>query len=204
MRLIFISDTHGEIPDVPDGDVLIHCGDATMMGRRKEVENFNDWLGTLPHKNKLFIPGNHDFLFEENWKEAKDIMTNAICLKDEGLNINGIKFWGTPWCSRFGDWAFMHSEEGLKNEFSKIPEDTDILITHGPPNGILDKVVRGGWHVGSRALIEAIKRVKPEIVSFGHIHEGYGIIEQDGIKYINASICDVNYEPNNNPVIVDI
>ena len=81
---------------IPDADVLVHAGDISLRGRRKEIEAFNEWLGTLPHKYKIVISGNHDFEFEDN-KNAREIMTNAIYLQDESVVIEGIKFYGSPW-----------------------------------------------------------------------------------------------------------
>src|ERR1700689_4725843 len=123
MRLVLMSDSHTyhDQVEVPDGDILIHCGDATFGGERKEIVEFNRWLGKLPHPNKLFVAGNHDFMFEENESLAKEYLFNAIYLKDSMVDINGIKIWGTPWVHKFFDWAFMLPEEGLKIMFDKIP-----------------------------------------------------------------------------------
>lgn len=205
MRLVLMSDSHTyhQQIEVPDGDIFIHCGDATFNGARKEIVEFNRWLGTLPHTNKLFVAGNHDFLFEEDAEQAESLMTNAIYLKDSMVDIQGIKVWGSPWVNKFFDWAFMLPEEGLKVMFDKIPTGIDVLATHGPPWGILDTVNRGG-HAGSKELYKAIRRAMPKIVCFGHIHEGYGMLEEDDIKYYNCSVNNAGYDPVNKPFVIDL
>ena len=205
-RLVLLSDTHTYLDqvDVPDGDILLHAGDISFGGEPKEIRQFNADMEKLPHKHKAFIAGNHDFLFEENPDLAKSFITSACYLRDNLVEFDGVKVYGSPWVNKYFDWAFMLPEEGLRVMFEGIPEGLDVLLTHGPPYGILDVVNRGGGHVGSKELLKAIQRAKPKIVVFGHIHEGYGYMEQDGIKYYNASINTVGYDPINSPFVVDL
>jgi len=110
LRCVAISDTHnyhGQI-DVPDGDVIIHSGDATGRGYLHEVEEFARWFGELPHAHKIFVSGNHDFLFEKKPGEARDVIERRGIhyLQDGEIIIEGIKFYGSPWQPRFYDWAF--------------------------------------------------------------------------------------------------
>ena len=110
MKLACISDTHSlhrRIPDIPDGDVLIHAGDCLGQGTLENIEVLNDWLGTLPHRYKIVIAGNHDWAFQETPELARQALTNAIYLEDSGVEIEGIRFWGSPWTPTFMDWAFM-------------------------------------------------------------------------------------------------
>lgn len=173
MRIVCISDTHGKhrTMTIPDGDVLVHAGDLTPRGHEKDIKDVNDWLGTLPHKHKIMIAGNHDFEFEKNPINARSWITNAHYLCDESLIIDGVKFYGSPWQPRYFDWAFnVDRGEPLKVIWDKIPMDTDVLITHGPPHGILDMTFEKIM-AGCEELLLAVQRIKPKIHIFGHIHE---------------------------------
>jgi Icc-related predicted phosphoesterase len=204
MRLVIISDTHGSHRNIklPAGDILIHAGDFTRHGSDDDVAEFDDWLATLPYQDKIIIAGNHDFPFET--KDGTKLLSNGIYLQDSAVTINGIKFYGSPWQPRFFDWAFnLDRGESLKEKWDLIPADTDVLITHGPPYGYLDINSRG-FSVGCEELMEAVERTKPRLHVFGHIHEGYGIVETPATTFINACICNLGYRPINMPVIFDI
>ncbi len=202
IKIIIISDTHGMHNDikVPKGDILIHAGDITRKGKLEEVKEFNDYIGSLTHKHKIVIAGNHDFCLENNREESVKILTNCIYLEDEGIEINGIHFWGSPWQPWFYDWAFnLQRGADIKKKWDLIPPNTDVLITHGPPHKILDKTVHN-IDAGCEELISAVRRIKPKVHIFGHIHEGYGSLSDSEIDYINASICTLNYRPVNPPI----
>ncbi len=206
MRLIILSDTHNlhHRIQVPDGDLLIHAGDATGGGSRRELEAFNGWLGTLPHRHKVVIAGNHDFLFEEEPEAARALLTNARYLQDEGCEIEGLRLWGSPWQPRFFDWAFNLSRGApLAEKWALVPEGIDVLITHGPPFGVLDRTSRG-QSAGCEALIEALARIRPRLHVFGHIHEGYGIARLEPTLCVNASICDLHHRPINPPLVLEL
>jgi len=214
MRIVCISDTHQmhRNIEVPDGDVLIHAGDITGHGVERWVVDFNNWLGELPHKHKIVIAGNHDFIFENHPEHARSLITNATYLEDSGVEIEGFKFWGSPWSTEFGSWAFMGNELRLADKYSKIPDDTNILITHGAPYGMMDEVARI-WdrnedkHVGSRALVRALQRLDHlRLHVFGHIHEAAGtwVNPQNGRTFVNAATCDLSYHPVNPPVVVEL
>lgn len=208
MRIIAISDTHmrHQHLDIPDGDMLLHSGDLTNRGNIADIIQVNEWLGTLPHKYKIIIAGNHDLCFEDPKKmhRARQCITNAIYLQDSGVEIEGYKIWGSPWQPEFNNWAFnLPKGEALKEKWDLIPEDTGILLTHGPAYGILDRN-REGFYCGCAELKKAIKRVKPKLHVFGHIHEGYGGRKIDGIYSVNASVTNRNYRLANSPVIIDL
>lgn len=192
---------------IPDGDVLVHAGDFTMQGRAAEINEFNEQLARLPHKHKVVIAGNHDIGFETHSEDARALLTNATYLEDSGVEIEGVKFWGSPWQPQFFDWAFnLERGEALKEKWQKIPEDTDVLITHGPPRMILDMAPREGRlavaNVGCDDLREEIlERIKPKYHIFGHIHEGYGWRKVEGITFINASILNGRYQIQNKPIV---
>lgn len=206
MNITFISDTHTKhqemTPDLPGGPILVHCGDVSSRGNSWEINDFFDWFVNLPYTHKIMIAGNHDFGFERG---SVVIPEGIHYLQDSSVIIEGIKFYGTPWQPWFFNWAFNLPRMGneLKERWSAIPEDTNILISHGPPKGILDRVIRGAEHVGCELLRDRIFEIKPNVVSFGHIHEAYGQEEIDGIRFINASLLDHRYEYTNKPIVIN-
>jgi Icc-related predicted phosphoesterase len=209
-----------------DLDILIFAGDCSSRGYFHEIADFTNWFSKQPAKHKVMIAGNHDFGFEkvanfdenkprssrENVPSIEDIIPDNITyLNDEGTEILGLKIWGSPIQPWFHNWAFNRQRgKDIKKHWDMIPNDTDILITHGPPKGFGDLLVpkfqRSGEdpHVGCQDLLEAIERVKPKINVFGHIHEGYGKTETTDTTFINASCLDDNYSPVNPPIILDI
>ena len=211
-RIVAISDTHSrhqQFGDLPAGDILIHAGDATVQGKFDEVVEFNRWLGTLPYKHKIFVAGNHDFLFEKAPDLARILMSNVHYLQDSFVVIEGLKIYGSPWQPRFFDWAFnVDRGEKIRRKWEQIPDDTDVLITHGPPHGILD-MVSDMWSgkaeaVGCEELLPIVQRIKPRAHIFGHIHAGYGQLTQGGIQYVNASNCNEQYKIANAPIVLDL
>jgi len=218
LRIVCISDTHSrhkKIKDVPQGDVLVCAGDFTSFGTSKsEIRDFVNWLNGQDHKYKIFIAGNHDRLFEEDPKLALQQIPDycdVIYLQDKAITLDGVKFYGSPWQPEFYNWAFnLPRGKALRDKWSKIPKDTNVLITHGPPHGILDEVPdRVNPHkivnCGCEELVKAVKLL-PELKChiFGHIHEGYGTYADNGVKFINASICTRSYEPTNKPIVFDL
>lgn len=207
MKIVFISDTHDLEPIqlIPEGDVLVHCGDIAGAQTPDVLIRFNEWMGTLPHPYKIVIAGNHDFLFEQDNALARSLMTNITYLQDESVIIEDLKFYGSPWQPWFYDWAFnLQRGEALKEKWNLIPDDADILITHGPPYMILDQTIWDNNHAGCEELLTRVMQIKPKVHAFGHIHEGYGTIKKEGITFVNSSICTVNYEPINKPIIVEL
>lgn len=212
MKLCIISDTHGKHKqlELPDADMIIHCGDSTSVGKEHEIHKFMKWYSGLEqYKYKIIIAGNHDWLFERNRLLAKShIPDNIIYLEDSGVEIEGIKFYGIPVQKHFCNWAFNRTEAILANHWGAIPDDTDVVITHSPPYGIGDYVSHGystDGHQGSPSLyMEMVKKIRPIIHCFGHIHEGYGLKEIDNIKFINASNLDGEYYCVNKPFVVEI
>lgn len=215
MKLVFISDTHSAHRkiDLPEGDILLHSGDMSWMGRDHEIVEFYNWLKETPFKHKVFIAGNHDWGFvHAAQKLNEDYGDESIhYLEDSGVELEGIKIWGSPWQPEFFNWAFnLPRGQALKERWDLIPEDTDVLLTHGPPAGILDecpdmndrtRMVNVGCSELRRAVFE---RVKPKIHAFGHIHQGYGTHQEDGITFINASTCNIKYNPVNKPFVIQM
>lgn len=196
MRIVCVSDTHARHRRVavPDGDLLIHAGDITNTGSLDDVADFDRWLGSLPHQHKVVICGNHDFCFQEQPGRARPLITNAIYLEDESAEVAGIRVYGSPWQPWFGGWAFnLPRGPELAAKWALIPPDTQILVTHGPPEGILDRNHRGD-HVGCRDLLARVYEVKPRLHVFGHIHEAAGRTEAEGITFVNAAVAH-GHEP---------
>jgi hypothetical protein len=215
---------------LPEGNILIHSGDCTNRGERHEVEEFVHWFMNLEgFDTKIFIAGNHDFAFENvnrphrkgnyDWfhhlmNEENLSQSDVVYLEDSEFIINSpefsrpIKFYGSPWQPEFYNWAFNLPRQGteLERYWSMIPEDTDILITHGPPHSCRDFVQErfGGHSVGCEQLMFHVERVKPLLHTFGHIHGSYGGVYKKDTLYVNASTCTERYIPSNKPIIVDL
>lgn len=207
MKFVVISDTHGLHREVklPKGDVLLHAGDITHRGKEEEVIDFLKWFSQLNFQHKIFIGGNHDFFLEKNRRSfGKMVPQGVTYLNDSGIEINGLKIWGSPVIPWFYNWAFnVPRGQSIKKHWDRIPEDTKVLITHGPPHGILDQVITGR-HIGCKDLELIVSRIKPKVHLFGHIHESYGTINSSSTKYINASLMNENYQLVNKPLVFEM
>ena len=209
LRVVCISDTHESHRKirVPDGDLLLFAGDMSFLGEAIAIREFNAWLGTLHHPNKVVIAGNHDWMFERDATRAEAMITNATYLNDSGCVIEGLKIWGSPIQPEFCDWAFNRRRgTQIDRHWRMIPDNTDILITHGPPYGILDTSREGSQHLGCEDLLRAVERVKPKLHVFGHIHGGAGIYKQDcsgGPIFVNAAVLNEAYKPNGQEFVID-
>ena len=193
---------HDQLP-IPEGDILIHAGDMTQTGALEDVSNFNQFLGTLPHRHKVVIAGNHDFCFESEPDLAMSLLTNCIYLQDQAITLDGIKFYGSPWQPWFFDWAFnLERGPDIKAKWDLIPIDTNVLITHGPPFGHGDLTFRDE-RAGCLDLLEAVERLKPRLHIFGHIHEGAGMTTNSDTTFLNASSFDLGYNIVHSPLIFD-
>lgn len=208
VRLTFISDTHSRHQGLNpgSGDVLVHCGDLCRRGDLEEVDAFADFMAEQDFTHKIVIAGNHDWCFEDKRRhEAEAVLDDhgIHYLNDSGLKLCGVNFWGSPIQPTFMNWAFNRQRgEQIRRHWELIPDDTDVLITHGPVYGILDRCFDGRL-VGCEELLETVKRVKPRIYACGHIHEDYGSLELDGTLFINASSLDERYRLKHEPIAVD-
>ena len=204
MHIISFSDTHRHRIGIPDGDMLIFAGDDDW-GTKTSFINFIDYVATFPHKYKIIIAGNHDFYAECNFAEIymECAKRGIIYLEDSGIEIEGYNIWGSPYSPTFNDWAFMKDRgDEISKHWDIIPEDTDILITHGPPMYHLD-YCQGG-PLGCYDLNVAVNKIKPKVHIFGHIHNQSGIKETPDTIYINASIVDDYYQECYTPKEIDI
>ena len=194
MRIVCFGDTHGyhKKMQIPNGDLLIFAGDYTKDHTKDEIRQliqFNEWLEKFHHRHKLFISGNHDFFLEREHYAAVSHITNATYLNDSETTVDGLKIWGSPISPYFNGWAFnRHPGPEIQRHWDMIPDDIDILITHGPPAGILDKT-KDGDRAGSvdlkNTINDRLKNLKLHV--FGHIHESWGKEEHNGVIYVNCS-----------------
>lgn len=225
MKLDIISDTHllTTLSDLPGGDILIHAGDALNSGILMDLIDFKSHLMGIAdrYKHILFTPGNHDCVFEEDPSLAKQCIEEVpglILLHERSVEIDGIKFYGTAFQPFFFDWAFNVGKkmgvlnwtdiEKLTEHYSRIPDDTEVLITHCPPYGIRDSIgdpEKSGRRTGSPELLDRIANLKKlKLHAFGHIHWSHGMEERNGIKFVNAAMCDEDYNPINPVITVEI
>lgn len=222
MRIVAISDLHGYLPtDLPEGDTLCICGDIFPLSKQSKViscyhwldEQFIPWTEQLPYNDVIIIAGNHDFFFEK--ASFGDIIaeftgTKITYLKDSWVKIKGIKFYGTPWCHRFGNWAFMDDDYKLEMIFENIPEDVDFLLTHDAPYGCSDQCLQvtvftnPEKHIGSKPLRDAIITKKPKYVLHGHLHStNYEKELLEESKVYNVSLLNEDYQPAYEPLVID-
>ena len=214
MIITFISDTHTKHCncelDLPGGDLLIHAGDFMNSGYNPiEAIEFFKWFDKINnYDHKIFIAGNHDRWMENAPDEAKGILTKYKTidyLEDSKIVINDINIYGSPWQPAFYNWAFNLPRNGveLQENWSNIPNDTEVLITHGPPWGHCDITPYGNLNVGCELLRVRVDELKPKIHVFGHVHSGYGYYYNGHTHFINASILNERYNYENKPLTVE-
>jgi Icc-related predicted phosphoesterase len=204
VRVVCISDTHELHRDLalPDGDLLIHAGDFTFWNHAAKIQDFNDWLGELPHRHKVVIPGNHDRAFSQD-PRFRAMITNAVLLINEGVKLCGLNIWGTP--VTCDDAAYGHSKrEERARLYASIPKETHILITHGPPYGILDREPGSLHKQGCTELRLAVMQLKPRLHVFGHVHAGYGTCHTERTLFVNAALLGWTGDIENRPIVMDI
>lgn len=186
MKLWHISDTHSlhNHLSIPENiDMIVHSGDAT--NQREPIKNlpelisFLDWYSKIPVKYKLYVPGNHDTSVASRLITPEQIKDMGITyLEDEEVVIEGYKIYGSPWVPTYGDWSFMTARHKIYRKWFNIPEDTDVLVTHGPPQGILDLSINRNKEMefcGDKSLLTAILNINPKLHCFGHIHDNDSI-----------------------------
>ena len=206
MRIVLISDTHNQHEKLvlPEGEMIIHAGDVSVNGTFSEVLSFLKWFSMLPYRYKIFIAGNHDFAFENKSIPTAELPEGVIYLEDTACDVMGLKIYGSPYTPEFYNWAFMKKRgPEIRKIWENIPNDIDILITHGPPLMVLDQNASGSFQ-GCRDLLNRVRQVAPRVHVFGHIHEAYGRKEEHGIKFINAAVLDERYALVNTPVFLDL
>lgn len=197
MKILHISDTHNKhhlLYDLPDADIIIHSGDVSFAGSENEIIDFVNWFGALTYKYKIFIAGNHDdYLYKAAVEGLPD---GCFYLCNSGVTIEGVKFYGVP----------MFMEDIMSGEYDdsiqKIPNDTDVVITHQPPYCVLDSSANINY--GDRNLLYTVLKIQPKLHLFGHIHDACGMEKNDNTLFVNASILNEYYEISNKPVLLEI
>jgi predicted phosphodiesterase len=236
MRITHISDTHNKhnqlTADLPGGDLIIHSGDISSIGRKSEIERFVRWFGNLPYTYKVFIAGNHDLSFESEVLYRKkeqyfdgtsdwDLpavdgkpewlvnmlsigLGGIIYLENESIDIEGVKIWGSPYSARFGrEWAFnIDRGEDSREMWGTIPPDANIIVTHGPIFGVVDRT-NNNMNVGCEDLRETVMNLEPDFHLCGHIHEARGYVQFGKTHCINGSNLSLSYEYKNKPITFD-
>lgn len=197
MNILHLSDTHGLhqlLGELPAADVIVHSGDFTMAGTEREVYDFLNWFLDLPYPEKILVAGNHDDCLLGAEIEGLDANCHYLC--DSATTINGVRFYGVP--------AFMERamDGSLTKAVREIPGDTQILVTHQPPLEILD--FAGRRHYGSKDLLQRVREIKPKLHLFGHIHDAYGQMTDQGTLFSNASVVDEHYKLKNAPRLLHL
>jgi Icc-related predicted phosphoesterase len=204
LTIVCIADTHQlhrEL-DLPYGDILIHAGDFTMMSRSASaISDFDAWLGELPHPIKLVVPGNHDY-FLEGVSAMGPCITNAIVLINQGIEVMGLRVWGSPTTPLYGGAFGMSLDMDRRKLYAAIPPDVDVLISHGPPHGILDVPPGTSSHGGCAELLEAVTQRRPKLHVFGHVHGAYGMLTGGDTLFVNAALLGLDGSLTNSPVVL--
>lgn len=220
LRIVVTSDTHFPFDNslIPDGDVFIHCGDLMYSGYLDEWPGVIESLAALPHKEKIVVPGNHDFHIQNYLGITKaDLRRRArVRLLDDNNPIynlpNGKQVFAVPFVTGLPGWAWNRLEISLGNYLQQWNMQPDILLTHGPMYKVLDAInpeaekASARNHVGSWQLAAWYHKLekKPELFLHGHIHESYGEHEEWGTRFINAAMCDRDYKQVNPAFVIDL
>ena len=242
LRITHISDTHNKHKQLndklPGGDILIHSGDISSLGRQREVEGFVKWFnGVDGYTYKIFVAGNHDMSFDSEklmqdkinyfdpsktvWESegienepaegkpewlndllATGLNPNVFYLENSYVELDQIKIWGSPYSAKFGyGWGFnVNRGYDSAQLWNQIPDDTDIVITHGPIYGYGDMTSNTYQNVGCEDLYRRLKQLGTPLHFAGHIHESYGIMDSPDTMFANASILNERYELVNKPL----
>ncbi len=219
MKIWFISDTHNRHAEleVPDVNLVIHCGDEASVRKpwlnQIQSQSFFNWFNGLDIETKVFVPGNHSTAVAEGLVKPADYPSIRF-LVHEAVVWHGLRIFGSPYTPMFFDWAYMKMREDLDAIWATIPEDTDILVTHGPPKGILD--VTRDWrtkkpiHIGSLSLTRHVEqRIRPKFHAFGHLHDepgisNFGTLTRGATQFINCSCCDLAGNLVNQGFVIEV
>jgi hypothetical protein len=207
MRFVCVADLHGYLPEIPPCDVLLVAGDVCPTDdERPETQShwlhstFASWLAGVPARSVIGVAGNHEFVGERDPAALRELDWHY--LQDEGLELDGVRYYGSPWTMRFQDWAFMLDEDELARRWDAIPAGLDVLLVHSPPKGFGDEI--GEFSIGSPSLLAAIDDRSPGLCVYGHAHDGYGRRQRGPTTLINAAHCGADYRPAHPPVVFDL
>lgn len=202
-HILAISDTHGMHNhlklDLENVDCIIHSGDSTnyydLYRNEREFDEFILWYANLPVKHKILIAGNHDGWSMKNYNLEKVKSLGITYLEHEYHEIDGVLFFGSPYTPTFGQWYHMKDRSKLNQYWEVLNEGIDVLITHGPPKGILDLSENPDRELemcGDKSLLRRVLKTKPKYHVFGHLHNNKECINQgirvfENTTFINAS-----------------
>ena len=210
MQVVCISDTHmrHERLTIPQCDLLIHAGDMTRRGQLLEAETFVRWMSEQPARHKVLVAGNHDKCCERQRDRFAALLegTDLIYLEDSEVELEGLRIWGSPVTPTFRNMAFNRDPgPDIRKHWDAIPSGIDILVTHGPPRSILDRMILGR-NVGCVELLERVRRVEPKLHVFGHIHEARGHASFPGLttRFVNAANARLLPVGQRGPTIIDL
>jgi Calcineurin-like phosphoesterase len=202
VRIVAVADTHlfhGNLV-VPDGDVFVHAGDMCRGGQARELRNAASWIAELPHRHKVIVAGNHDWAFAREPVEARAMFRGAHYLQDDEVTIDGVRFYGSPWQPEFCSWAFnLPRGPALAEVWARIPRGLDVLITHGPPEGIGDRIT-ATQRAGCSDLRRRLAEVEPRLHLFGHIHQDGGVWREGATTFANVT----TWECERPPTVIDL
>ncbi len=190
VRIVAVADTHMQHTylDVPAGDIFVHAGDFTETGTLEELRAAAKWVNELPHRHKVIISGNHDWLFYNDPDRARSLFNDAHYLQDSEVTVEDLTFYGAPWQPEFCNWAFnLPRGAALAAKWAKIPTGLDVLITHGPPHGFGDRTWLAPGGTGCSDLLRRLRQVRPRLHVFGHIHEDGGAWKAHGSLLANVT-----------------
>lgn len=207
MKIVILSDTHEKHEElgILAGDVLIHCGDSAygFGSTDAAVDLLDEWFGRQTFGLILCIGGNHDFGLQARVGDQDPVFRNAVYLQDNSVRYKGVTFYGTPWVPELAGWAFYLPSNEMRDRWELIPETTDVLITHSPPHGILDRNSRGK-SCGCPDLLKRVLDIGPRIHCFGHVHASAGTLQFRGTTFVNASVVDSRYRIARQPYEFDV
>jgi predicted phosphohydrolase len=202
VRIVAVADTHlfhDELV-VPDGDVFVHAGDLCRGGDVDELRVAAAWIASLPHPHKLVVAGNHDWAFVREPAAARAALGDILYVQDGEVAIDGMRIWGSPWQPEYNDWAFnLPRGAALAAVWAQIPIGLDVLVTHGPPEGIGDRGPVGGRQ-GCAELRRRVAEVRPRLHLFGHIHQDGGAWREHATTFANVT----TWECERAPTVIDI
>lgn len=207
MKVVVISDTHGHHEGLGEltGDVMVHCGDFEMgsSGRAGPLQALDAWFARQRFRHVLCVGGNHDFLAEQRQARGESVFRHARCLCDETVEIDGFTFHGSPWVPELAHWAHYRNATALAAAWEQIPDQVDVLITHTPPRGILDRNSQGRA-CGCPLLRQRVSVVRPRVHCFGHIHASAGQVVEAETRFINATVVNSRYALARQPVSFEL
>lgn len=203
MRIVAVADTHtfeADLGALPDGDVFVHAGDMLRGGSLDELASVAEWICALPHRHKVVVAGNHDWCFVNERPEALAALPGVHYLQDAAIELEGVHFYGSPWQPEFNRWAFnLPRGDALAEKWAKIPDGTDVLVTHGPPALYGDRGPISG-RAGCEDLLARVRMVRPRLHLFGHIHQDGGAWAEGGTSFVNVS----TWECERRPTVIDL